>query len=467
MRRLLNITFLTVMALCVTVGTHAQVAVKTNLLYDALLNANLGAEFNIVSHWSLDLSGNYNGWKLSGNRQWKHWFIQPEARYWLKDNMKGHFFAANIVGGQFNTTLRQARRQGWFAGIGVGYGYSWRLGRYWGIEAELTAGYARYSYDKFPCARCGRKTGHRDRNYVGPTKAAVNLVYYIGGRKKKEVEMPEIQIEEPVATVIADTVRKFNFTLVDVPHSRILSENIAGVSKVRFGVNKTDIDLNDGNNMAEVSSILSKLDSIRNNLDMQIASVAFVGYASPEGSYDNNDRLAAARTAALREYIGRAGNLPDSVVSQHHVAEDWDGLRVAVDGSVLPDRIDILTIIDSDMTPDSKEAALRRHRQAWTWISSEVLPELRRTEYIIRYEHRYEEKEVLTLEEVNDAVRNGDLDRAAALLVDIPSSPEADYSRGVVAALQQRYEEAQAWFARAASRGVAAASDALDQLKNK
>lgn len=279
--------------------------------------------------------------------------------------------------------------------------------------------------------------------------------------------MPEIQIEEPVATVIADTVRKFNFTLVDVPHSRILSENIAGVSKVRFGVNKTDIDLNDGNNMAEVSSILSKLDSIRNNLDMQIASVAFVGYASPEGSYDNNDRLAAARTAALREYIGRAGNLPDSVVSQHHVAEDWDGLRVAVDGSVLPDRIDILTIIDSDMTPDSKEAALRRHRQAWTWISSEVLPELRRTEYIIRYEHRYEEKEVLTLEEVNDAVRNGDLDRAAALLVDIPSSPEADYSRGVVAALQQRYEEAQAWFARAASRGVAAASDALDQLKNK
>lgn len=113
MRRLLNITFLTVMALCVTVGTHAQVAVKTNLLYDALLNANLGAEFNIVSHWSLDLSGNYNGWKLSGNRQWKHWFIQPEARYWLKDNMKGHFLRP-ILSGASSTRLfaRHAGKDG-------------------------------------------------------------------------------------------------------------------------------------------------------------------------------------------------------------------------------------------------------------------------------------------------------------------------------------------------------------------
>lgn len=114
MKRILtNITLAIAAALCLTSHAGTLPAVKTNLLYDALLNANLGVEFKMSQRWSFDLSGNYNGWRLSHGRQWKHWFVQPEARYWLNDNMKGHFFAANLIGGQFNTTLNGARRQGW------------------------------------------------------------------------------------------------------------------------------------------------------------------------------------------------------------------------------------------------------------------------------------------------------------------------------------------------------------------
>ncbi len=57
-----------------------DVAIKTNLLYDATLTVNLGAEVAVAPRWSVDLSGNLNAWTLSGGKRWKHWLLQPEAR---------------------------------------------------------------------------------------------------------------------------------------------------------------------------------------------------------------------------------------------------------------------------------------------------------------------------------------------------------------------------------------------------
>lgn len=169
-----------------------NVAVKTNLLYDATATVNLGAEIGLSPRWTLDLSGNYNGWTFSRNRKWKHWLVQPEARYWLCDRMMGHFFSFHLVGGQYNvgnlangikflgtdlSPLGNYRYQGWFVGAGVAYGYTWALSRHWNIEAEIGVGYAYSKYDKFECAECGEKIGNGDHHYVGPTKAAINLVY--------------------------------------------------------------------------------------------------------------------------------------------------------------------------------------------------------------------------------------------------------------------------------------------------
>ena len=74
--------------------------------------------------------------------------------------------------------LRDHRRQGWMAGAGVAYGYSWILSRHWNIEAELGLGWIYTRYDRFRCSGCGAKDqSNKVHNYVGPTKAAVNLIY--------------------------------------------------------------------------------------------------------------------------------------------------------------------------------------------------------------------------------------------------------------------------------------------------
>lgn len=79
-----------------------EVDLKTNLLMDATATINLGVEFPLGRRWSMDVSGNYNGWTLSDNRKWKHWMVQPEFRFWTKTRQRGHFIGIHLLGGEYN-----------------------------------------------------------------------------------------------------------------------------------------------------------------------------------------------------------------------------------------------------------------------------------------------------------------------------------------------------------------------------
>lgn len=180
--------------LFVTEAKAQKVAIKTNLVYDATATINAGLEFGLAQKWTLDISGNFNAWNISDSgARWKHWVVQPELRYWFCDRFSGHFIAMHLHGGLYNiggiknnisfigtdfSRLSDQRFQGWFAGGGIAYGYSWILGKHWNLEAEIGFGYSYTVYDRFECAGCGKKVEeNKDHHYVGPTKAAINLVY--------------------------------------------------------------------------------------------------------------------------------------------------------------------------------------------------------------------------------------------------------------------------------------------------
>lgn len=188
---------LLIVSICLVVASltaSAQnVVVKTNLLYDITATASLGIEFKVAPKWTVDISGNLNAWTFSDNKKWKHWVLQPEARYWLCERFNGHFVGAHLVGGIYNMgnwntdftflgtdfgQLKEHRYEGWLVGAGIAYGYHWMLGRHWSVEAEIGIGYVYTQADKYECPRCGEQLeNNKPHHYVGPTKAAVNLIY--------------------------------------------------------------------------------------------------------------------------------------------------------------------------------------------------------------------------------------------------------------------------------------------------
>ena len=169
-----------------------EVAVKTNLIYDALLSPTLGVEVGLAPKWTAEIDGTINNWAIN-DRRWKQWMVQPEIRYWFCQSFSGHFLAAHLIGGQYNfgnlkndikflgtdfSQLTDHRYQGWMAGVGIGYGYSWILSRHWNLEAEIGIGWIYTRSDVYNCFDCGKKIRTDvPHNYVGPTKAAINIIY--------------------------------------------------------------------------------------------------------------------------------------------------------------------------------------------------------------------------------------------------------------------------------------------------
>ena len=178
---------------CFVQSAHAQKwGVKSNILYDATTSMNIGVEFALSERWTFDMSGNYNPWTFAENKKWKHWFVQPEVRYWTCKRFGGHFLAAHLWGGEYNvgnisgipdflgtkfSNLKEYRYEGWFTGIGIAYGYAWMLGKHWNLEASVGVGYLYLQSDIYPCPNCGTKKETVKKHYFGPTQAAVSAVY--------------------------------------------------------------------------------------------------------------------------------------------------------------------------------------------------------------------------------------------------------------------------------------------------
>ncbi len=179
---------------------HAQVAVKTNLLYDATTTPNLGLEVGVGPRSTINLVYGLNAWSFDSDshsvRKAKHWLLMPEYRWWTCSRFNGHFIGVHAMGGQYNAAnvnlpipgfffggdnltreVRDSRYHGYYVGGGFTYGYQWILGRHWNLEAEVGVGYVYTHFDKFACGECGGKLRTGDSNYAGITKLGLSFIY--------------------------------------------------------------------------------------------------------------------------------------------------------------------------------------------------------------------------------------------------------------------------------------------------
>ena len=104
--RISDIILKSVLLLMVSLSSlrlHAQyVALKSNLLYDALCIPSLGTEVRLDSTLTLSLSSTYCPISYDGDRKWKNWSVQYEARHWFRKVFNGPFVGICGINGGFN-----------------------------------------------------------------------------------------------------------------------------------------------------------------------------------------------------------------------------------------------------------------------------------------------------------------------------------------------------------------------------
>ena len=124
-------------------------AVKTNLLYDAVLIPDIGVEFCLGKNWSVAGNWMYAWWK--SDRKHNYWRIyggDVELRRWFGRRAVEKPFSGHHVGlyGQIVTYDFELGGKGylgdkWSYGGGVAYGYSLPVGHRFNVDFTLGIGY--------------------------------------------------------------------------------------------------------------------------------------------------------------------------------------------------------------------------------------------------------------------------------------------------------------------------------------
>ena len=184
------------------------VALRTNLLYDAVLVPNIGVEVGLGKGFTLAADW-FGTWLFSDKN---HWYWQGyggylTARYYFdKDNPQysltpGQMLSSGHQVGIYGTALTydvefggigyQAAQFGF--GGGVEYGYSLKVAQSLCIDFNLGLGYQGGEYKKYMPTDDG--SGHyvwmstHRRHWWGPTKAEISLKWLITPTKKKGGEL--------------------------------------------------------------------------------------------------------------------------------------------------------------------------------------------------------------------------------------------------------------------------------------
>lgn len=169
------------------------------------------------------------------------------------------------------------------------------------------------------------------------------------------------------------------------PQREVKQRRMQGQAYLDFQVGRSVIIPTFRRNPEELAKIREAVTQVRGNTDASITGLFVEGYASPEGSYATNERLARERALALKDYMSQTFGLPDHLFKVNSVAEDWEGLKMLVEQSRMPQREQVLAIIDSDDSYDRKEQRLKALGGAYQTLLNEMFPQLRRVEYQIDY----------------------------------------------------------------------------------
>ena len=281
------------------------------------------------------------------------------------------------------------------------------------------------------------------------------------------------------------------FAYIEPVAEKVKIRNVKGTAYIDFIVNKTNIDPTYRRNKAELAKITTTINLVRDDKDVTLKSMAIKGYASPEGPYENNVRLAKGRTAALEEYVQNLYKFPDGFITTSFDAANFQGLKAYLDTNEVADKAGILDILASDLQPYDKNQKIRTtYPNEYAWLLKNVYPSLRKSDYEVEYTVRsytdvaeiievmkknpqklslhefylaaqsmqpgsdefnhvfdvaaamFPDDPTANLNAANSAMQRGDLVSAGRFLRKAGNSNEARYAQGLLAALNKDYDTA-------------------------
>ena len=159
-------------------------------------------------------------------------------------------------------------------------------------------------------------------------------------------------------------------------------------ANVKFLINQANLRSNElkNNSVREFVSMLKRINADREKL--AIKNVEVQAYASPEGGFTFNDKLANKRQNVSEGYVKQQlkGTNLQTDIEAHYTAQDWEGFMKLVQASKIQDKDVILRVLSMYKDPQEREQQIRNMSEGFRELADGILPELRRSRLIINYQ---------------------------------------------------------------------------------
>ena len=173
---------------------------KTNAIGWGLAVTNIAVEFDMGDKWSFQLPIYYSGYNyFTSTIKFRTFTIQPEVRYWFKDNAKDKFFVGAHLGmsyynfaidGNYRIQDKGGNTPALGGGVSVGYRMPISKSGRWKMEFSVGGGVYSLEYDKFhntDKTSAGALSHTIDKKtWFGLDHAAVSFAYMFNLKRKQK-----------------------------------------------------------------------------------------------------------------------------------------------------------------------------------------------------------------------------------------------------------------------------------------
>jgi len=206
---------------------------------------------------------------------------------------------------------------------------------------------------------------------------------------KKTVKVPEVKVAEGVLStseLVNRTLKGAGVAFAPDAYQHIIKQKQE--ANIKFLIQQARIRNSELKGIS-VQQFIKTLKDIHADEDRKaLDNVEVSAYASPDGGMKLNTKVAKDREKSTKSYINtqlkRTGL--ESDVDTKYTAEDWEGFKELVSASNIQDKEVILRVLSMYQDPEEREHQIRNMSAAFTNLTKEVLPELRRSRVAVNYE---------------------------------------------------------------------------------
>ena len=206
----------------------------------------------------------------------------------------------------------------------------------------------------------------------------------------KTVDVPAVKVAEGILAtgeLYKNTLTSAQGAIATDAFQRINAQKQE--ASIKFLIQQANLRQSElkNNSVQEFVRLLEQINNDREGLNMKDIEIS--AYASPDGGYDLNDKLAAQRQKTTEEYVQqqlKKTQLSGTAIDAKYTAEDWDGFQELVKASNIQDKDVILRVLSMYKDPQEREQQIKNISSAFRELADGILPQLRRSRMIINYE---------------------------------------------------------------------------------